>query len=244
MKNNRQLLRKRILFFSFLFFPFTIFYLSPYLTVWASIYGILCGSMVMFAAQFISSLFFGRAFCGWVCPGTGIQLCCETITSKKAKNGKSRFVKYIIFVPWLAAIIALLLRAGGIKTVDLLFMTNNSMPMLEIEGYIVYFGIVLLFVILSLTLGIRAFCHIFCWMAPFMVIGTKIKEKFNIPSLRLFSQPDKCTGCGLCNKKCPMGLDVMHMVKTNDTRNSECILCGECADSCRFNAVSLGFRQK
>lgn len=244
MNSKRQILRKRIIFFSFLFFPFTLFYFSPYLIIWASISGILCGSMVMFSMQFISSLFFGRAFCGWLCPGSGIQLCCGAVTSKKAQNGKSRYVKYFIFVPWLLTIIALLLWAGGIKTIDLLFMTHNSMPMLTIEGYMVYFGIILAFVILSLTLGTRTFCHMFCWMAPLMVIGTKIKEKLNYPSLRLFAQPDRCTGCTLCSKKCPMGLDVMQMVQTNNTKNSECILCGECADNCRFHAISLGWGRK
>lgn len=132
MNSKRQLIRKRIIFFSFLFFPFTVFYFSPYLIIKASIYGMLSGSMALFSIQFISSLFLGRAFCGWICPGSGIQLCCETITSKKAKNGKLRYVKYFIFIPWMLAIIALLLRAGGIRTADVLYMTNNSMPLLTI----------------------------------------------------------------------------------------------------------------
>lgn len=241
MNAKRQLVRKRLIFFSFLLFPFTVFYFSPYLIVWASFSGVLCGSMVLFSTQFLSSLLFGRAFCGWLCPGAGVQFCCGSITAKKAKNNKTRFIKYAIFAPWLATIVFLLLRAGGIQAVDVLFMTNNGMPMLGLEGYIVYFGIVLLFVALSLTLGTRSFCHMFCWMAPFMVIGTKIKQRLNYPSLRLVAQPEACTSCTLCTKKCPMGLDVMAMVKTGNMQNAECVFCGECADTCRAGAITLGW---
>lgn len=244
MMSRRQILRKRFIFFSFLLFPFTVFYFSPFLLVWGSIYGILCGSMVLFSIQFISSLVFGRAFCGWVCPGAGIQSSCNMIGFKKAKNGRTRYIKYIIFIPWLITIIALFLRAGGIKSIDFLFMTNNSMPMLGIEGYAIYFGIVLLFIILSYAIGTRAFCHIFCWMAPFMVIGTKIKRILNYPSLRLVAEPKACRECSICNKQCPMGLDVMQMVKSGNMANDECILCGECVDNCHFNAIEFGWRNR
>lgn len=240
--NKRQKIRRALILFSFLFFPFTVFFFSPFLIVWAGIYGILSGSMVLFIGQFILSLFFGRAFCGWICPGAGIQECCTLGTDKKAKNDKRSNIKYFIFVPWLLTIIYLIIRAGGIKTVDLLFNTNNGMPLLTIHGYFIYFGIVILFVVLSFTLGTRSFCHMFCWMAPFMVIGTKIKNKLNYPSLRLIAYSDKCINCKRCTKRCPMGLDVESMVKTNNTLNNECILCGECADSCNANAVKLGFR--
>ena len=135
------------------------------------------------------------------------------------------------------------MRAGGINIVDFLFNTNNNMPMLSVYGYFIYFGIVAMFVILSLTIGTRSFCHMFCWMAPFMVIGTKIKNKIDYPSLRLVACSDKCIGCKFCTKSCPMSLDVESMVKTNNTENSECILCGECVDSCNVDAVKLGWRR-
>lgn len=243
MNQKQQIIRKRIVFFSFLAFPFTVFYFSPFLIVWASIYGILCGSMVLFLLQFLSSFFFGRAFCSWICPGAGIQECCSVITKKKARNGRGRYVKYIIFAPWLLTIVALLFHAGGIQTVDLMFRTSGGMPMLEMQGYIIYFGIVLLFVLLTLAFGNRTFCHTFCWMAPFMVIGTKIKNKLGYRSLRLSVQPNACVGCKICTKKCPMGLDVETMVKTNTPDNSECIYCGLCADSCKNNAIQLEWQK-
>lgn len=244
MINKRQQIRRGIIFFSFLFFPFTIFYFSPVIIFSASLSGILSGSTLLFALQFLSSLFFGRAFCSWICPSAGLHLCCSVVTNKKAKNGKSRYLKYFIFVPWLITAVFLLIRAGGIHTVDPLYLTSNSMPLHQTEGYIVYFVVVLLMVVLSLLAGTRTFCHSLCWMAPFMVIGTKVKEKLGYPSLRLSSQPERCTQCMQCTRKCPMGLDVAAMVSANKMHNPECILCGECVDICRFQALHLGIGSK
>lgn len=206
--------------------------------------GILAGSMILFALQFLTSLFFGRAFCGWVCPGAGLQQCCSTVTPKKIKNGRSRLIKYFIFIPWITTIVILLIRAGGIEKVDPLYMTNNSMPLLGMEGYIVYFLVVLLMVVMALTLGTRSFCRTLCWMAPFMVLGTKLKEKLGYRSLRLTANSNACTGCGQCTRICPMSLDVQQMAKSGNTQNSECILCGECSDICRFGAVKLSVAGK
>jgi len=57
--------------------------------------GILADSMILFVLQFLSSLFFGRAFCGWGCPGAGLQQCCTVVTAKKMKNGRSRLVSQL-----------------------------------------------------------------------------------------------------------------------------------------------------
>lgn len=87
-------------------------------------------------------------------------------------------------------------------------------------------------VVLSLIAGKLSFCHYVCWMAPFMILGTKIKELLKYPSLHLEADNDKCIGCKMCNKKCPMSLDVETMVNEDSMSNSECILCGECIDAC------------
>ncbi|HBF36583.1 MAG TPA: 4Fe-4S ferredoxin, partial [Firmicutes bacterium] len=52
----------------------------------------------------------------------------------------------------------------------------------------------------------------------------------------------KCVNCKLCSKKCPMSLDVHEMVKQNKLNHSECILCGECIDSCAKGAIYYRFR--
>ena len=100
-----------------------------------------------------------------------------------------------------------------------------------------YYVIVTGLLILPFILGKRGSCHYICPMSILNITGTKIKNKFNIPSLRLISNKSKCTACKQCNKACPMSLNVMQMVKNENMNNTECILCGECGNSCKFGAV-------
>lgn len=65
---KRQNIRITLMIISFLLFPITIYYFSPYLIVMGAITGIVTGSFIIFLLQFIFSLFSGRAFCGYICP--------------------------------------------------------------------------------------------------------------------------------------------------------------------------------
>jgi polyferredoxin len=236
-----QKIRKFILLISFILFPVTLYYLSPYLILAGGFNGVAVGSFFVFAAQFILSLLFGRAFCGWVCPAGALQECCTQVVDKRVNIKRASWIKYVIWAPWLITIVIAFIRAGGIKDIDVLFMTDHGISASGIPGYIMYLSIVFLILILALLTGKRGMCHTICWMAPFMVIGTAIKDRLKYPSLHLKAEPDKCVKCGLCTRSCPMSLDVEKMVSTGQTHHNECILCGACASGCKKEAVKLSF---
>ncbi|MCL2742596.1 MAG: 4Fe-4S binding protein [Planctomycetaceae bacterium] len=48
---------------------------------------------------------------------------------------------------------------------------------------------------------------------------------------------DKCTGCTLCAKKCPVQAITGELKKPHTIDKEACIGCGACADNCRFNAI-------
>ena len=109
-------------------------------------------------------------------------------------------------------------------------MTDHGVS--GVAGYVVYLSVVTLITVLALALGRRGMCHSVCWIAPFMILGTKMKDKLGYPSLHLEAAAERCVQCGLCSKHCPMGLDVAEMVRTGHLQNSECILWGPCTDHC------------
>ena len=48
---------------------------------------------------------------------------------------------------------------------------------------------------------------------------------------------DKCIGCSLCSKKCPVGAISGEIKKKFTIDTAACIKCGQCMDACRFGAV-------
>ena len=50
-------------------------------------------------------------------------------------------------------------------------------------------------------------------MAPFMILGRKVRNLFRWPALRLKAELDKCINCKKCTANCPMSLDVNGMVQ-------------------------------
>jgi len=239
---KRQRVRKTIIIGTFLLFPIVIFYFSPYIIIMGALEGVVAASFIMFSLQFILSLFVGRALCGYVCPVGGLQECLMLVSDKKVKGGKLNLVKYLIWAPWIVAIVVLFVLAGGVKDVNFFFFISNGVSLCEPYSYIIYYGILLLVVALNLALGKRAFCHGICWMAPFMIIGTRVSDWLRIPKLHLKTDRDNCSGCKLCSQKCPMSLGVKEMVESGNIKNSECILCGECVDACPKKAISYSFR--
>ena len=70
---RRQRVRKGLLLVSFLLFPATLYWFSPALVLESAALGIAAGSLFVFGGLLVGSVFFGRAFCGWACPGAGVN---------------------------------------------------------------------------------------------------------------------------------------------------------------------------
>lgn len=241
---SRQKIRKGTIFTSFLLFPITIFYLSPILIIEGAKDGIVVGCTIIFSLQLLVSLFLGRTFCGWICPASGLQEALFMVQDKRAAGKKYDWIKYFLWVPWISIIIIFFIKAGGIRSVEPFLKIEQGISVTQPFHYIVFYGFVALILILALVTGRRGFCHYVCWMAPFMVIGTKIRETCKWPALHLESDKERCTSCMLCTNNCPMSLDVMRMVEKGSMQNSECILCGMCVDVCTEGVIKYAIRAR
>ncbi len=238
---TRQRIRKALVILSFLTFPVTMNFLSPYVIIDGAQQGIVSGSLVMFGLMFVSALFLGRAWCGWVCPGGGMQEIVEPVNRRAVKPVKIDWIKWLIWVPWVSIIVWLFVRAGGVAEVNMLHLTERGISVDEPMKYITYYGVVLIFVGLAALVGRRAGCHTICWMAPFMLIGRWVRNRFGWPALRLQANAAACSDCMTCTRSCPMSLDVNAMVKQERLEHPECILCGTCVDGCAAKAIGYKF---
>jgi ferredoxin-type protein NapH len=238
-------IRRISLFLMFLLLPVTLNYFSPYLIIDGIVHRTADGAFFIWTAMFVTSLVFGRAFCSYICPYGGLQMITDAVIQKPLREVNwLRKVKLVLGLVWASSIIGLLIGFKGFEKVDFFYLTETFVSVDNAMKLIGYYVIVAGLLILPLTLGKRGSCHYFCPMSILNITGTKIKNKINIPSLRLISDKSKCTVCKQCNKACPMSLDVASMVNNEKMENTECILCRECSNACRAGAVKRFYGKK
>jgi polyferredoxin len=234
---KRQGTRRILLYLSLLLFPLTYYYFSPYLIIEGAARGIIAGSFVVYALMFLGSLFVGRLFCGWLCPAGGLQRLCTNVRENRFKVGKRDWVKFLIWVPWVSLIGLMLFQAGGIQSVDPLYQTYHGISVQDLGSLAFFLLIAGGIAATALLSGKRGFCHYLCWMAPFMILGRRIRNLVRWPSLQLTAEEDKCIDCKTCSRNCPMSLNVHTLVKGGSMEHTECILCGTCIDFCPAGVI-------
>jgi polyferredoxin len=240
-QGNRQRVRKAVIFAVFLSFPVTMNFLSPYVIIDAAMQGIINGSFIVFGLLLASALVVGRLWCAWVCPAAGFQEVCFVMNDRRTGGGRREWIKWGIWFPWLGVIVAMAISAGGYQRVDLLHLTETGVSVDEPFKYVTYYLVLGVFLVLALLVGRRAGCHYICWMAPFMIVGRKIRNVVGWPSLRLIADSGRCIECRRCTRSCPMSLDVDGMVQREQMENAECILCGTCIDGCPEEVIRYSF---
>jgi polyferredoxin len=238
---RRQRWRRALVFASFLLFPLTLNYLSPVLILQGAIKGVVTASALTFGALFLSGLFFGRGFCAWACPGAGLQEPLMAVNPARIKSPVPGKIKWIIWIPWTVAILTCYALAGASLRLVPLYMMPTGISVSQPMMFIPYFTVLALIAWLALALGRRGFCHAACWMAPFLILGTKAGDALKLRRLRLTAESERCDGCGACSRECLMSLAVQDMAASGRVDHAECVLCGQCADACPKKALALGF---
>ena len=190
---------------------------------------------------------FGRFVCGWLCPFGLVQDLIYKIPffrkMKKLPGDRFlRFLKYVIlalFVIFLPMTVLDIVGQGkpwfceyicpsGTLFAGIPLIAQN--PVLQASlGFLFTWkvGILIFLIVLSL-LVYRPFCRYICPLGA-------IYSLFNpIAFYRFRIDREKCTGCGLCRRACPMDIPV------HQTPNSpECIRCGKCRRACPQAAIEI-----
>jgi polyferredoxin len=233
MKASRRHNARRLVgVFSVLAFPASFYYFSPYLSVLGASKGVVAGSALLFGLLFLSSLVVGRLFCSWACPAGALMDLVATARPKRFDRSKYHWIKYLLWAPWLFALLSLFVRHGAPMALEPGFETEYGLSATSAPALIMYLMIASAFFALSAVLGKRAGCHLVCWMAPFMVLGRAVSMSLRLPALRLHAERGSCTLCKACEKSCPMSIEISGLVQRQDADHMDCTLCGECVDSC------------
>ncbi|MFA4824567.1 MAG: 4Fe-4S binding protein [Methanoregula sp.] len=243
-ESSRQQIRKWLLILSFILLPVTLVYISPIIILMGAAEGIATGSMILFIAIFILSLFVARLWCGWLCPMGAWQEICSPVMKHTVQDGWRNRVKYGVTVLWLAMLAYLFISAGGIRAIDPFYSTDHGLSITSLEPLIVVIIIFSIIFAVVYLAGRRGFCYILCPVAALMIVGRKIRNLIGWPALQLGADASRCIDCNKCSKECPMGLDVNSMVRKGEMENPDCILCANCADTCPKGAITYAWKRK
>jgi len=121
----RQKIRTGLLLGMFCLFPAVYYYMSPYLIIEGTAQGIVTGSFLLFLFMFLSSMIFGRLYCGWLCPAAGIQEVMFPANGRKIRRGN--FIKWIFWIIWLDTIILVAVKNRGYHSIDPFYKTFHGL---------------------------------------------------------------------------------------------------------------------
>lgn len=203
------------------------------------------------------AILLSKLWCGWLCPFGTLQdwLSClrKTLGIREAEfswrtRKRLRPVKYvllavIVLVPFLLAFAAL--PADFNLFFCQICPARVVMPLFagKVYNFALDFTnpIVLAFSFLSLSIAAvvivgcffkeRFFC-IFCPMLPLLQLFQRISL------IRFEKAGQYCSGCGNCERMCPMDIREVHLETKHQTQLTEdCLFCMRCVESCPEDRV-------
>ena len=206
--------------------------------------------MIFILAGIITTLFFMKGFCGWICP-VGTLLDGLTFTrgkifhqnvpdipipsrSKTLLEALLSLIKFAIMI----VLVYFILRLPG-QIMPMIYQNavlpeDVSLYKFWIDAFKGGHNLTLRIIggILIFSYFIpRFWCRYLCPLGAFYGI-------FNIFSFLRIKKENNCTNCKLCDKECPMGLSPYTSKLLNNTR---CIACLNAVEKCPGHSLSISF---
>ena len=181
-------------------------------------------SFILMILGVIVAILFGAIFCGYICPFGTFQ---EWI----GKIGRKIFPKkYNHFIPKKVDRLLRYLRYAVLAMVLYNTAVTAKLVFESIDPYYALFNFFTYEVAVSayIALGVIAILSLFIerpWCKYFCPYGA-ILGLFNfIQIFRIRRNKNTCVGCKLCDKACPMNIEVS---KADTIKNHQCISCHQC----------------
>ena len=176
--------------------------------------------LVLFLIPLVLTLFFGRAYCGYICPVGSLQ---ELVNfgkaRKKVPQKLDRFLKYVKY--------ALLLFVGILTIARGQPVGNMSM----ITPLFTFTGVAAAFVASIGLLGLsvfynRPYCRYVCPYGALMALISKL----SVVKVRV---DHSCIDCKLCDRECGM-----KAIRSGHA-DQDCIMCGDCVEVCPKDSLEM-----
>lgn len=173
--------------------------------------------MVVFLTGVFGSVFFGRLYCGYVCP---INTLIKPITFIKKKL-KIKYFKYPKFIE--LKIIRYLLLGVFIALFIFSLRTGKKLPVLP--------------ALVGVGVFLSVLFHEELWHRYLCPYGTILRFSSKRAKRTIKIDPEKCNNCGVCKRVCPAKAVIKGKNKHEIIVN-ECLVCHECERNCKQKAIS------
>ena len=217
-------------------------------------------NVVVVVALIALTLIFGRIYCSVICPLGVFQDILARLRRKKNKYSYSKEVRWLRYPVLVIFVLAGVAGVGSLfqllapyssygRIATMIFqpiwkLGNNLLAMLaeRMDSY-AFYSIdtwmrslpVLIIAVLTLVVlvvlawrGGRTYCNTIC------PVGTILSFFARFSWMKIHFDEDKCKNCSLCSKNCKAAcIDF----KSHSVDYSRCVVCGNCIDSCKFDAL-------
>jgi len=204
--------------------------------------------VLLLASIFITTFFFGRYWCAYVCPVGGFpELVSRTLNDRWKIEYRSlpqvpiRYGYFAVFVLLMPTLGVSACSVCNFITVPRLFEAFSSIFGENIRGIaFIFSSIGLVNLALLFLLGFfankgRAYCQFLCPIGAMDALVNRVGAKFRFTH-RIRVERERCTGCNVCARNCMTGaIKMVDQIAVVDQLS--CMACHECVDVCDWHAI-------
>lgn len=221
--------------------------------------GVINAGFVFFAVAILSTIVFGRYFCGWGCHVVALQDLCSWMLKKVNIRPKPFRSRLLIFAPLVFALYMFVWPVAHRYIVFPLVRDHGSPQMQALVGGSPPFGWSTEFIVedfwatfpplwvaipfllicgfvVVYFLGAKGFCTYGCPYGGFFAPADTISPG------RIVVDHDKCEGCGHCTAVCTSNVRVHEEIRDfGMVVDPGCMKCMDCVSVCPNDALKFGF---